>query len=191
MSDDPANRKKMLVNAALEKHMDKMTAMARWALGNLRRGTGDADGAVASAARALLSNCKREDFSVPEDPDDLWKVLQSQLFRKIDSYRHQPRYKKNQGTRLGDLTSDEARFAWKEGFVAENISPEDVEEYIEAAMRLVDERIKDDKHRRLARLKIEGYSNKEIAERMDATESWVSRHLDDVRAQLQDLREPD
>lgn len=164
----------------------EMTGLSRWVLGHIRRGTGNHQDAVQSAFRTFF---RRERLAgrLPEeeDPDDIWPVVKMHLVRKMDSYRHQQGYLKNQGIRLGDLVTEEQAATWKDSFVAHELTLEDVEDYINAALGIMDDIIEDDELRQIAALKLQAYTHEEIAEKLpDLSIDSVGRRLATVRRKM-------
>lgn len=164
---------------------EEMIGLSRWVLRNVRRSIGDHEDAVNSAFRTYFRR-EREQGRMPEeqDPDDVWPALTYHLVRKMDKYRHQTRYKKNQGIRMGDLMTDEQVTAWKEAFVDKEVSLEEVEQFVNAALSILDEILTgaDDELRTVAALKLQAYTNKEISNQMPGlSESAVGRKLARIR----------
>lgn len=169
----------------------KMTGLSRWVLGHIRRGTGNHQDAVQSAFSTFF---RRERLAgrLPEeeDPDDIWPVLMFHLARKMDSYRHQQSYLKNRGIRLGDLVTEEQEAAWKESFVEYDLTLEDVEDYVNAALGIMDDLIEDEELRQIAALKLQAYEHKEIAAQIpNLSVDSVTRRLATIRRKMNAVME--
>jgi hypothetical protein len=172
-------------NIAWQEYINEMTEIAQWSFYSVRRSIGDHDDAVMSAVRTVLRRQREENLQLPSDPDDIWPILKEHLVRKIDRYRHQVHYKKNQALRQGDLATEEQENLWRDLFMSRNQSPEAVEEYIREAMEIVKQKIHDEELQQIALKKFQGYSNEEICALLpNLSETQLSRRLTEIRRQL-------
>lgn len=166
-----------------ELYRERMTRIASWSLRNLRRGTGGPEDAVQSALRTFLNHSSDEEF--PDDASDVWNLLHHHLKRKISKYANQPRSRKNKAIRMGDLATDAELASWKEHFATSNISPEEVEDFVRAAVESLEEIIADPELRQIACLKLECFTHEEIVEIMPGMSvDKVSRRLSRIRQLL-------
>lgn len=128
-----------------------------------------------SALKSLCLGAEKGRYSKVNDRDDLWRLLACMTVRKtIDLMR-----KRGMG-----LALDENDY---ERLFAQELSPADlveVNEHIEMMLN----KLEDPTFQKIVLWKVEGYSNREIAERLSTVERTVERKLHRIRLLWQDMK---
>ena len=167
-------------------YFEKLVRLARKRMGDLpRRATDDEDVAL-SAMNSLFRGVEAGRFPRLADRDDLWKVLVTITARKAIKYQRRHFAAKRGGGRvrgnsLFDRGTDSSRSA--DGFeqiLGREPSPELAEQVSEACRELID-KLDDDTLATIACYKLEGYSSREIADKLKCTKRTVERKLERIR----------
>ena len=125
-------------------------------------------------------------FAKLDDRDDLWQLLVMIAERKIiDEFHHERRQKRGGGNVRGESVfvgnqDDEPRMGIG-GISGQEPSPDSAIASIEECQRLL-QLLPDDTLREVATLKLEGWKNREIAEKMGYVEATVERKLKGIRS---------
>lgn len=190
-NDEPSSqqRNELLKQKLAEVYQERLRdieRMARSALRDGRRSEGNYEDIVQSALRTGIKHIESPDPDekfIP-DPDDIWPYLRKHVYRKMDKYRAQYRNMGNKVLREGDLTNDDQVEAFREQFIDRPVSPEEMDEFVETALSILDEYVDNGQLREIVRLKMLGFSQNEIAERIGKTRGTVRRALNDAAARL-------
>lgn len=172
--------------ALWETYFAKLVRYARRKLQDLPRRTFDEEDIALSAMFSFCRGLEEGRFQRLGDRDDLWKLLVTITARKIYAQqRHTLRAKRGGGrvrgesalqrpgsgaegdSGLGDVLSDEP-------------SPEMAHMLLENAQQLLDS-LQDESLVTIARLRLEGWSNEEIAARLGCVRRTVERKLERIR----------
>lgn len=148
----------------------------------LRRVTDEED-VAASVFESLFDGVSQGKFAELASRDNLWRLLSVMTTRKAaDHAQHQLRAKRGGGDVRGEsIFLDDEGTSGIAQFVAITCDPHFEAQFTEEiAVRL--EALGDDTLRRVAQLKLEGYTNDEIAEQLECTGRTVQRKLQEVRA---------
>lgn len=165
--------------------MHRLARQAERSLWWMRKGTVSADDTVMSTLRTYLRQADLGELPPATDPDSLWPVLEKQLSRKIDKAAATQRYLKNKrAVRYSELATQRDGRPGESTFAAQENSPEDVEAYVEQALKLLDQSIADEMLLKIARLKLECYTTAEISQATGLSEHQVRRRLTQIRALL-------
>lgn len=171
-----------------ERYYEQLTRLARRKLGDLPRRAVDEEDVALSAFDSFCRGVAQGRFPKLSDRDDLWRLLVVITARKASDYRqHAQRQKRGGGRTVGEsvFTGPGGEQA---GGLAQVIghepTPEFAAQLVEQFQHLL-ERLPDDTARRLAELKLEGYTNEEIAARLNVTTRTVERKLRLVRSVLE------
>lgn len=165
--------------------VDRLSRRAQQALWWVRRGDASADDAVMSALRTYLRQANQGELPPPTDPDNLWPVLTDQLKRKLDKARLSQHYKKNKmALRFSELPALEDGGPAETSFQDFSEGPDEVEQYVAQALRVLAEAVADEELLRIARMKLECYQTPEIAEATGLTEHQVRRRISKIRTLL-------
>ena len=168
-----------------ERYFGRLVRLARQKLAAGRRRGGDADeeDAALSAFDSFCASAAKGRFPRLDDRDDLWHILVTLTRRKaLDQVRRQQRQKRGGGRAVSETAlagADEARSVFDE-IAGSEPTPE-------FAAMVADEcrhrlgSLRDDSLRRVALLRMEGYSNEEIAAKLGCVTRSVERKLNVIR----------
>jgi DNA-directed RNA polymerase specialized sigma24 family protein len=169
-----------------ERYFLRLVGLARTKLPEGRRRAADEEDVALSAFDSFCRGAEAGRFPQLADRDDLWRLLVTLTARKaFDQVRDEHRLKRGGGGVLGqsalgtagaDSTAEFERFAGREP------TPESAAMVAEECQRLL-ACLKTDELRRIALWKLEGYTNEEIAAKLDCAPSTVERKLQRIRAQ--------
>ena len=146
----------------------------------------DEDDMVVAAFDSLYRGVEAGRFAKLDDRNDLWQLLVMITERKvIDEFHHERRQKRGGGNVRGESVfvgnqDDEPR-AGIGGISGEELSPDAAIASIEECQRLL-QLLPDDTLREVATLKLEGWKNREIAEKLECVEATVERKLKGIRS---------
>ena len=172
-----------------QRYFQRLVELARAKLRTAPRGAADEEDVALSAFKSLCLGAARDRFAQLEDRHDLWQLLAMITVRKVaDQFAYEGRQKRG-----GGRTRDEA---WLdngggqrglEHVVSNEPSPEWIASMSEECDRLL-ALLPDDSLREVALLKIQGYTQHEIAAKLGCARRTVARKLDVIRKLW--LREP-
>ena len=165
------------------RYFTTLVRLARGHLGATRRAAADEEDVALSALDSFFAGMAAGRFPRLEDRDDLWRVLVTLTTRKaIDQVQHERRQKRGGGRVVGESALD-APGIEGEG-LAHVACPEPTPEFAallaDECRRRLDE-LRDDTMRRIALLKLEGYTDAEIADRLDLGRRTIVRKLNLIR----------
>jgi DNA-directed RNA polymerase specialized sigma24 family protein len=169
-------------------------AQARLRASGQREAASDEEDAALSAFDSLCAGLAKGRFPQLADRDDLWRLLVIITTRKVQAQaRRQLRQKRGEGKvrpscDLGDLGSDE-----EDDLLARVVGAEPTPEF--AAMvaeeyRLLLDRLGDDVLRKVAVLRMEGFTTDAIADQLGCARRTVARQLALIRRILSTDPEP-
>lgn len=167
-----------------ERYFHRLVALARSKLPGVHRRAADEEDVALSAFDSFCRGAEAGRFPQLADRDDLWRVLFTLTARRaFDQLRDEHRLKRGGGAVLGQsaLANDESdaggEFEW---FVGREPSPESAAMVAEECRRLLAD-LKSDELRSIAVWKMEGYTNEEIASKLDCATTTVERKLQRIR----------
>ncbi len=175
--------------AIWQRYFDRLVAIARRKLAGCPRAAADEEDVVLSAFGSLLRGAESNKFQRLNDRDDLWQVLVMLTVRKAINHRNRELAQKRGSGRVlgesalfgsasncdGDLEAGIVRVVDARpspAFMAE------LEDEMQQLFGLLDE-----EQQRIVLWRLEGHTNRQIAERLERTESWVERKFRRVRRQ--------
>ena len=144
-----------------------------------RRAADEEDIAV-SAFNSFIQGARADRFPRLNDRDDLWKILITITARKTSALQR-GHFAAKRGAGAVD---GESRLGDEAGFhqvISDTPSPEVLMQMDEEFAGLMDQ-IDDPQARQIAMHKFEGFSNREIAEKLDLSERTIDRKLALIRA---------
>lgn len=161
----------------------KLVRMARLQLNPAKRRVYDEEDAALSAFRSFYHDVRAGRWGDLEDRQQLWRMLTTQLMRKIISRRRADAAHK----RGDDRVRGESAFVYCgregiDGLVSGDPSPELVAELLDEADAVLAQL--SPPLRRVALLKMNGLSNLEIAAEIGLTGRSVERKLEQIRRQF-------
>lgn len=173
-----------------QRYMRTMTRWAMRALQHVKEVRGSFEDVVASALRTRERQEQEGELPAPEATKQLWEQLKVCLNKKIDQYKGVARnqYKDN-FVRDADRQSDPDRPPWVEGLIAGNLTPEDVDAYVQDGMEVVDAALIDPQMREIARLIMMSHTTTEMAAKTGLSEHQVRRRVVEIRKALERYEE--
>jgi len=166
------------------RYFDRLVQLARKHLGNAPRRVADEEDIAISVFHRLCAGADQGRFPKLEDREDLWAVLLTVTKGKVtDQIRHLTRRKRGGGDVRGHSVLGYKANGEPVDFsecVNDELTPEFLTQLDEEHQRLLD-MLRDDNHRNIAVWRMEGYSNDEIAERLQISVKSVERKLRHIR----------
>jgi DNA-directed RNA polymerase specialized sigma24 family protein len=163
-----------------ESYFRRLVVLARARLREVPRRVADEEDVALSAFDSFCRRAQAGQFRSLHDRDDLWQILALITVRKaIDLRTYEGRQSRGRGRirSLNELTREGL-----EMIGGEEPTPELAAEFVEEIQRLMG-RLGDPGLRRVAALKLEGYTNDEIAARLGCVTSTVERKLARIRGE--------
>jgi DNA-directed RNA polymerase specialized sigma24 family protein len=167
-----------------ERYFHRLVGLARAKLPDGRRRAADEEDVALSAFNSFCQGIEAGRFPLLTDRDDLWRLLITLTARKaFDQVRDENRLKRGGGAVLGQSAFNRAvedAGSEFERFVSQEPTPESAALVAEECRRLLD-CLHTDELRSIAVWKMEGYTNAEIATKLDCAQSTVERKLQRIR----------
>ena len=168
-----------------ERYFDRLVRLARAKLGAMPRGAADEEDVALSAFHSFCQGAARGRFPRLDDRDNLWRLLVTITARKaLDQVRRQARQKRGGGRVLvGSAQAggeDDTDGAGLDQVVGQEPTPQFAAMVADECRRLL-AALGDETLRQVALLRMEGYSDEEIAARVDCSLRTVSRKLALIR----------
>jgi DNA-directed RNA polymerase specialized sigma24 family protein len=169
-----------------ERYFRQMVRLARGWLQGMPSRSADAEDAALSAFATFCRGAERGQFPQVEDGDNLWPLLMTITARKAMGYKNRERRQKRGGGRvLGESAWPESPGSGEhdrgiEQVVGPEPTPEFAAQVAEECQRLL-ALLEDPTLRTVALLKMEGYTNDEIAARLGCVARTVDRKLRAIR----------
>ncbi len=163
-------------------YFQRLIVLASGHLGMGARGGSDGEDVAQSVFKSLCLGAERGKFPQLNDRDNLWALLVAMTTYKSRDLIRREQYLKRGGGRVlnqGALAASDETVARIEDFVGREPTPEFVAEVAEECESLLSRL--SDVRRRTAELKLQGFTNQEIADRMDCGLRTVERRLSAVR----------
>jgi RNA polymerase sigma factor (sigma-70 family) len=142
----------------------------------------DEEDIATSALNSFFGRIQGGQFPELQDRTGLWPLLVTITARKAINALDRERAAKRSTARLDDLVNVEQ-------LIGGELSPSFAAEVADEVRHLF-ELLHDDTLRTVARLKLEGYTNPEIAELLNVSERTVCRKLDRIRSEWQETIKP-
>lgn len=167
-----------------ERYFDQIVRLARSRLGGSPRGHADEEDAALSAFASLCRGVSAGRFPYLSGRDDLWKLLATITARKVaDQLQRQHRLKRGGGRVVGEsdvAPGDDRGGAGLDAFAGDVATPAFLAQIAEEVCTLFG-RLPEESLRVVALLRLEGYSNEEIATSLDCAVRSVERKLERIR----------
>ncbi len=167
------------------RYFDRLVRLARRRLGDTPRRVADEEDVAVSVFRCLCAGAENGRLAEIDDRDDLWRVLVTMTLRKtIDQQRYLAGKKRGGGKVRGESVfarpGQQTRFPGLEQFGDGTPTPQMLA-IIEEEGRHLLELLDDEALRQVALWKLEGFTNDEIAEKLQLTTRSVERKLHRIR----------
>ena len=168
------------------RYISNLIDVARNKLRDVSKRTSDEEDLVISAFNAFLMGIRADRFTDLHSRSDLWQVLVMLTERKaIDQIRRQNSQKRGGGRVRGESVFENAdtQSGRPQGIasaVDTDLSPEFAIQFADQVQVCMN-RLDDDLLRRIVLLRLEGYSNKEIASNVGCSLSSVERKMRLIR----------
>jgi DNA-directed RNA polymerase specialized sigma24 family protein len=159
-------------------YIRRLVGLARARIGAAPRRAADEEDVALSAFDSFCRRAERGQFARLSDRDDLWQVLVMLTERKaIDLMRREGRKSRGEG-RVVPFSEAEGR--GHDDVADPGPTPEFAAQVVDEFRELL-RRLGDDSLRNVALAKMEGYTNRQIAERLGCIEQTVERKLRSIR----------
>jgi RNA polymerase sigma factor (sigma-70 family) len=167
-----------------ERYFEQLVRLARARLRAAPRGPADEEDVALSAFDSFCRGAAAGRFPRLDDRGDLWRLLVTITVRKATDYvRGESRQRRGGGRVVGEAALDAAApeaGRWLDQVIGREPTPEFAAQVADECRRLL-EGLPDDELRTIALLRMEGYSNEQIAERLGCGLRSVERKLDRIR----------
>jgi DNA-directed RNA polymerase specialized sigma24 family protein len=168
-----------------ERFFRRLIGLARKKLQNAPRRMADEEDVALSAFESFCRGAEQGRFPQLQDRDNLWPLLVVITARKAhDLIQHQQRKKRGGGQVMGESGLAGGADGGEGGLaqmLGQEPTPEFAAEVAEECDRLL-RMLPDDELRSVALWKMEGYTNEEIAARLDCVPRTVERKLRVIRS---------
>jgi len=177
------------IQVVWENYFEKLMRLARSKLDGVPRRIMDEEDVALSAINSFFAGAAAGRYPKLDDRHDLWKILVTITAHKAlaQARRHRAQ-KRGQGKVRGESVflgnSDHERAAGLQQFLGNEPSPELAAMFAENCRNLL-EALDDPSLHQVATLKMDGYSNEEIAAEQQCTVRTVERKLSRIRARWQ------
>jgi RNA polymerase sigma factor (sigma-70 family) len=163
------------------RYFQRLLPLARAKLKALPHQAVDEEDVLVSVFDRLFRAVKEDRFARLEDRDDLWQVLLMLTERKVaDQYRKSMAQKRGGGKVASEAEFADLNLAEIQELADRDPNPELIVSFNETVGRAI-HRLDEPKARNVALLKLEGYSNREIADKVEISLSSVERKLRVIR----------
>jgi DNA-directed RNA polymerase specialized sigma24 family protein len=173
--------------AAAEKlwrrYFEDLVRLARARLRGVRKTVADEEDAALDAFDSFVRGTARGRYPQLDDRDDLWRLLVVITERKVlDQAQHERRQKRGGGKVVGLPGQDRAHHPDEDGACLAGTMPTP-----EFAALVADQcrnllgLLRDDSLRQVALLRMEGYTNEEIASRLRCSLRTIARKIEIIR----------
>jgi DNA-directed RNA polymerase specialized sigma24 family protein len=167
-----------------KRYFHRLVSLARLKLGDAPRGAADEEDVAVCALNSFFGGAAKRRFPQLKDRDSLWPLLAKITSHKaIDQRRRQSAKKQGGGHVRGNsaiFPADVSGTDWTDALLDEELRPDFLVAVNEQCQRLMD-RLPDDRLREIARLRLEGYTNAEIASRLGVVQRTIERKVDMIR----------
>ena len=163
-----------------ERYFQRIIALARAKLGNSPRASEDEEDVALSALESLFRGLSDQRFPQLKDRDNLWSLLVTITARKAINQRKRQMAAKRGGAEV-KLPIDASDSSRLQELIDAEVRPDFLVSIQEECQRLM-EVLGDDKLRRIAKWKLEGWTNAEAAKELGVAERTIERKLGLIRS---------
>jgi DNA-directed RNA polymerase specialized sigma24 family protein len=173
-----------------EHYFDKLVALARTRLAGKFRRVADEEDVALSAFRSFFRSVDQGRFPRLDDHDDLWKLLFTITERKVFAHiKYQRRQKRGGGEVRGHSVWMKSGGSEDQDSSGEWVCPEPTPDFAAEVVDEVEARLNalpEEKMREIAILKMNGFTNEEIAAELGCSTRTVKRKLQVIRTLWED-----
>ncbi len=177
-----------------DRYFDRLTRLASRRLGNASRRIADEEDVAIDVFQSLCNGAEQGRFTQLGNREDLWKLLVAiSGMKAVDQIRRETAQKRGSGDVRGhsiiDSPGETGLGAGFDRFLDAEPTPEFLVTLDEEKKRLFS-LLADDSQREVARLRLEGFSNNEIADQLGIALRSVERKIKVVRETWTNALEP-
>jgi DNA-directed RNA polymerase specialized sigma24 family protein len=173
------------VEALWNRYFDQLVNLARQQLGGRFRRVADEEDVALSAFHSLVAGAERNRFHALSDRRSLWRLLVMITRGKIaDQVQHQARQKRGGGQVRGESVFQPAGDSDDLGGIDQVAGTEPTPDFLVQMTEELDRRLDslgDETLRQVALLALEGWTNEEIAGKINRSTRSVERKLEVIR----------
>lgn len=158
------------------RYFDRLVKVARSRLCRDLCRVEDEEDVAITALQSFFERIKQGQFPELRDRTSLWPLLVTITTRKMKNIHRRHRAQKRDALRTVSAPKSDDDSNWLEQLADHEPTPEMAAETADEFQRLL-LLLKKESLQRVARLKLEGYTNREIGERLDIMERSVERRL--------------
>jgi DNA-directed RNA polymerase specialized sigma24 family protein len=175
----------LAAQALWECYFPKLVHLARAKLEGMRRAAADEEDVALSALRSFFAAAQKGRFPNLADRDDLWRLLiQITAQKAIDLRRRENCQRRGGGRVKGESAlirpGSDSDHQGLSQVIGDAPTPEFAATTAEECRRLL-EQLDDSQMQAIAVAKMEGYTNREISDRLDCSTRTVERRLPIIR----------
>jgi DNA-directed RNA polymerase specialized sigma24 family protein len=168
-----------------KRYFNRLVGLARLKLGEAPRSAVDEEDVATAALHSFFAGFARGRFPRLHDREDLWPLLAKITARKaLDQRRYVLAEKRGSGRVRGDsaiVGPPDSVAGWPEYLVEDEIGPDSLVALCEQCDRLL-AALPDEQLRHIARRRLHGYSNADIAKELGVIERTIERRLQLIRS---------
>lgn len=165
----------------------RLLSLAALHLSKAVRRVSDPEDVVASVFESFFERAARGGLPPDANRDDLWRLLSTIVqYKAVSHTRREMRLKRGGGRRVDAISPDGER-DWLAESPTPELTPDVAAEVAETVERILS--ILDQQQREIILLKLEGYLDREIAERLGVSIPTIERRLRLIRSQWKDWSE--
>jgi DNA-directed RNA polymerase specialized sigma24 family protein len=167
------------------RYFHRLVGLARHKLGETPRAAADEEDVATAALHSFFTGMAAGRFPQLHDRDGLWPLLAKITAHKaLDQQRYLLAEKRGGGRVRGDSVMAGASASsadWPAALIEDELSPDYLAAMSDECSRLM-AMLTDDQLRQIARRRLEGYTNREIAAELGVIERTVERRLQLIRS---------
>ncbi len=172
-------------SAVWERYFEQLIRLAHRKLVGMPRSAADEEDVALSAFHSFFRGVQAGRFPKLDDRHDLWKILVTITVRKAAAQRKRSMAQKRGGGRIREIAAsqrpaDSGDSSQLSSFLGHEATPDAAAMVAETVCQMI-EQLDDEALQRIACLKMEGYTNEEIAQKLDRTTRTIERKLERIR----------
>jgi DNA-directed RNA polymerase specialized sigma24 family protein len=167
------------------RYFHRLVGLARLKLGETPRSAADEEDVATAALNSFFTGAAQGRFPQLHDRDDLWPLLAKiTAYKALDQQRYLLAEKRGGGRVRGDsaiIGPTDSIADWPAALIEEELGPDSLVAMSEQCDRLM-AALPDAQLRQIARRRLEGYTNAEVAKELGVIERTVERRLQLIRS---------